>query len=809
MFLRQGIKILLIVLICSLGYCSEEEQTSVYELKNFTKGLNSNTSEFLLGDTYLAKAENIRFDRTLGGFGKRTVMKQSLDLGSEPIKSIHRYYKTDGTQYTIASHGTVVTASTSDSVQMNIGESYSDGKRWSWTTYKDNAIGMNGVNNAIKFDGLDDVNADTDGNRTADNLVADVGGPFAELNTGTDLDADSWYMYKVAFYDTGTSTYYYSDARSNAILTGSSVYNIALTDIPLGDTTIDERYIYRTLGNSSKANALADTTYYLVDTISDNSTQTYSDSSSDATISADNAPTWATVSAGTEVTPPVGKYSIIHQNRLWIAGDSNNPSYLYHSDIRNPDFFDPADVFYVREDDGDEITGLSELISLLTIYKTNSILKIYTNTTSESAWSGSDAFSFIGCPAPYTIQTTPIGDIYLGRDGLYLFTGQKSTLLSLPIQDKIDDINQSEIKEVASYFHDNNYYLSYSSVEAGATENDSILIYNVQNQCYTTDDKSIDSFEAFKGGTDDGILYFGSSLDDGIIYADEEATPVLSKRFKSEFDAGTYDDTNSFGTESSPEIELSWSETIDELSGTIDAMTGIIDRPATTGTWISPVYEINATTLDTLYWNENLSTTGDITWAIRTGASESATESASWSGAYSDPTGTDISGETANVYIQLKATLTTTDIALTPELLLADGYVFKLTYTSVSSTTESSVLSVATTGWLDFGVSGYNKSIERIKVYYQGDTGTITFKYWNDENTVDEESFTITLNTEPDDDYDDEYTGYEDNKIYTQILSSEGIIGQFFKFQIEEDSTGDFQIERIEIVYSYDESEDL
>src|SRR3990167_7368747 len=123
---------------------------------------------------------------------------------------------------------------------------------------------MNGFEQPIKYDAKTDVTDNTDGHRTASDAVAELGAPFAELNTGSNLDASSWYQYKVAFYD--DTTYSYSDARSNPILTGSSVRDISLTDIPLGPTGTTERYIYRTEGNASRAAVVADTDFFRVTT---------------------------------------------------------------------------------------------------------------------------------------------------------------------------------------------------------------------------------------------------------------------------------------------------------------------------------------------------------------------------------------------------------------------------------------------------------------------------------------------------------------------------------------------------------------
>ena len=180
-----------------------------------------------------------------------------------------------------------------------ISSDLTDGKRWQFVTFKDVAIGMNGFDNPIKYDGKTTTTANTDGARTAGELCADLGAPFAELNTGTDLTAARWYQYKVQYLVSDVG--YYSTARSNPILTGAAVHNITLTDIPIGPTGTTARYIYRTAGNTSKTNVEADTTFYLAATLSDNTTRTYNDDMDDTTLATKTA--WST--AGKYSSTPV------------------------------------------------------------------------------------------------------------------------------------------------------------------------------------------------------------------------------------------------------------------------------------------------------------------------------------------------------------------------------------------------------------------------------------------------------------------------------------------------------------------------
>lgn len=89
---------------------------------------------------------------------------------------------------------------------------------------------------------------------------------------------------------------------------------------------------------------------------------------------------------------------------------------------------------------------------------------------------------------------------------------------------------------------------------------------------------------------------------------------------------------------------------------------------ASLGTLISQPEKIDAITLGMLRWVEELLTGTDITFATRTGPIETPDESwSTWSGELSDPVSSQMTSP-ADVYIQFRAKLTTTDTSKTPRL---------------------------------------------------------------------------------------------------------------------------------------------
>jgi len=812
MIKKIGVILLLGLFISSVGLASTEYNRGAI-IHDFSEGLNSHINEYNIPKNQAVVALNVRTNKVFSSISKRDTMLTLLDFGTGPINGVHRYYESDGTSLTVAALGTTLAVDNSGTALV-IKDSLTDGKTFQFVTYKDVEIMGNGYDPVYKYDGSVNVTANTDGHRTATELCTELGAPFAELNTGANLDAAKWYQYRMAWYD--GSTYDYSEARSNPILTGATVRDITLTDIPIGPTGTTARYVYRTLGNSSQANCEADDTFYLVGTLSDNTTTTLNDTVTDDTADDGAAPTLATVENGTEVTPPLGTLYTVSAERLFISGNLTYLSDLYWSDDGNPDHFLPTDFEQIRVDDGDKITFVKPFRGILTIGKTNSIQNFYTDGKAVSDWYYSDPFSFVGCIAKYSAAVTPIGTIYLARNGLYRFDGQTCHLVSDAVTPEIEDISQIDLDNVSGFYFKSEYQMAYTSESSGSTTNNRVLIFDIVRNSYVVDTKEISCFTAFNAGTDSGVLYSGSSTTDGYVVAHEGSIPSLIIRYKSEFNDGTFDDSRVYNTESKPIVDIGWDCTIDgwltELQTKDASITtinsietylpnAIIDRPDTGGTWTSPVYYINASSLDKLYWNEDLGPYGDITFQIRLGASAAACVSASWSSSYTNPSGSDISGVTANTYIQFKVTLSTTDIDYTPSLYQTNGYVFRIFYSQVGVDYETSVLSKWESGWRDLGYPLREKMITRIKVYYTGTSGTITLNCKNDVGDVDSD-ITIDLAVDPASDSEDEYTGVN-KRIFTYLPpenseTEPSLIGQFFKFTITEEGIGEWDIDRIE-----------
>lgn len=809
-------------LLLSASLCFAQAQLptdNFYVIDDFSKLLVSHANPYNLGKEGAIDAQNVRANEQYGALAKRSVLNSLGTCShSAAVTGLTRYYKSDATKYTVTSSDVYLDYISDTGTCTNLYATATTGKRFSFLTYKNWLIATNGYDKPLKWDGKTSTTADTAGARTAGDLVTQLGAPFAELAASTGLTASKYYQYKIAYYN-GT-TYSYSTSRSNPILTGGTNAQIKLTDIPLGPSGTTHRYIYRTAGDATRAAVIADTTFYLVTDISDNTTTTYTDSSSDATIAADSAPTQATVTAsGTDVTAPYGLYPFIHKDYIWLANDPSGTTYgkstVYFSQVLNPDYWvTGTNYFLIRPDDGDDITGITSYLGQLTLLKTNTISKIYTDSATTTSWQLSQPFSFIGAVAPFSVMATPLGIFYLGRYGLYKFDGQSSSMISDAVTKDIRDINPTNYANVVATYYNNEYRLAYASSATGSGVNDRVLLFDLVRNSYSKDTENVNAWVVYNSSDDFGALYSGSSNTDGTILAHSTQPSNLIFRYQSDLDAGTYADTaatNSTGSLSDLRLSLgssAWSADTSTWDSETTSTWAVDDSP---GTWTSPIIQVNANSLSKLYWNAVLTSGGSVSIAIRTGTDAAAVAAASYSSEFTNPSGSDISGVTANTYIQIRVTFSTSDFAQTPYIYIQDDFLIKLVYSQTGTAAETSISSLWSTGWNDLVassmqgyLSNYPKTIKEIDIYYDvptNSTGILTFGIQNLKGT-NNTSFTIDLSHPPTGNTN--YFGYGTSHVYRWLPPGTGInlVGDKFKISLSDTSIAQWKIQRM--VFRYD-----
>jgi hypothetical protein len=922
-FLSRRHKFLAGILIFSIlsipiALSDDTRRGIIYVLDDLSGGIASKISEYALSPRQALTAENIRVDQKYKSISRRTNLNTygSADA-TEAIIGMARHYKKDGTKVLVVAHGDELEkGADSTGAFTNILSVSSGDHRWQFQSWHDILIGTDGYNQPVKYDG-------------ASASATYLGSLLATLDTSGSGPASGAYKYKVSCYSATKEVLL--NVPSNTITADGN--DVLLSMIPVcndvtlnGEATVG-RKIYRTKTGGS--------TYYLLSngTIADNSTVILTDSDADAGLSETTYPagdaTW---------TPPKARFLIIQNNRLFFANDpTNSPSRIWYGSDGSHDIFDSSNesgYFDIRQNDGDTITFIKSVLGILTVGKNNTIQKLFIDGSDPDAdWSISDPLSYVGCQAPYSASNSPIGIIYLGIDGLYRFNGQYSELLSESVTPEINDISPTNFENTWGIYHGNKYYLAYNSEKVGGATNNRVLVLDVLGKAYTIDTLSLNAFTAFNSGNDWGILYAGSSTNGSVYAFSNEVNEVVHKRW-SDF-TGLWDDmryvsTVAGGTSESPVLEISRTETIDELPGTIDELIGDIDRQDNEGHYVSQPISIGANGLDKIYWNESIpGAGGNVTFQVRTsstgednlilnddfefwdnwddagtteepndwdfaqdgtgGSADQSTEEhrgtystkitksnsgqsyvsinipdatsyqsktlafsawvksansvgskvriqitdgtsttttnyanggdweelegtiavnaaattitlkcvvetgadavayfdqimvgeassvandwSAWSTtAYTDSSGSDISGETANTYVQYLINMTTTDIDYTPTVSRIGDFVVKLTYTKEGAPASTDIPVIYKTGWLDLGSPNKPKIIRGIKAYHTGTTGeTYSVKIENFEG--DSDTWTIDLSTYP--------------TTYTEKTTTGAFRGTLFKITVQ------------------------
>lgn len=249
--------------------------------------------------------------------------------------------------------------------------------------------------------------------------------------TGTAGVLSGTYTWKITFVDNqGEESDASGDSNSIVLATQQGT----LTSIPLGDARTTARNIYR------KGGLL--TVNYLVGTIQDNLSSTYSDNQTDLAalqtgvilagdIPGDYPNTRFNNALSGALNAPSGngRFPTLHYDRIfWI--NPNKPNQVYWSKPLNG-FAYPA-VNFTDVGDGKPVTRLVSIFGELIIFKTDSIWRL--TGTDESSFQLTQTPSAVGTDMPFTIVAQPDKIMFTNRWGMWIFNGYTSQ----PLTTKLD-----------------------------------------------------------------------------------------------------------------------------------------------------------------------------------------------------------------------------------------------------------------------------------------------------------------------------------------------------------------------------------
>ena len=191
---------------------------------------------------------------------------------------------------------------------------------------------------------------------------------------------------------------------------------------------------------------------------------------------------------------PKGSFIELHYDRLWIAGDKENPDRLYFStaSVNGADIEDwtsPIEeaeanqhggFLDVRSYDGGKVIGLKVIFNAIVIFKNKTAYKVFGN--SPDNYELVQLFSSNGAISDKSICVGNNGAYFLNDDGIYFYDGTNTNLVSQKIQGIIKRMNKNYVSNSVGYYYNNKYYLA---IPIDNSETNNVLIeYNPSNSTY-------------------------------------------------------------------------------------------------------------------------------------------------------------------------------------------------------------------------------------------------------------------------------------------------------------------------------------
>lgn len=344
--------------------------------------------------------------------------------------------------------------------------------------------------------------------------------------TGTNLTGD--YLYKV--------TYVNSQAVEGDLgpLTGTftaASEDIRITSIPVAPQSfgVSSRRIYRTAAGGA--------TYKRVTEIADNTTTTYDDGVTDASLGV-NAPS-------DQGLPPNFKSIVQHKDRLFAITGSDN--FVYYSDLGEPYTWPTTNFLTVGDDASDLPKSLGVHNDQVVVFGENTHEFIYlTDSSDESTWVQIKGQTKLGCKSPFGVENIPQGLMFPAYDkgklvGFALIQGTNvgksatfltvATALSEYQSDRIEpdvfDIQEGYVQNISAITFKNKLWISVTHGDSQTTNN-RIYVFD-----YSIERAGVmPAWSPFTGTpfncaqmtVYDGKIYGGTSDMTGYVYQYEDGT---------------------------------------------------------------------------------------------------------------------------------------------------------------------------------------------------------------------------------------------------------------------------------------------
>lgn len=208
---------------------------------------------------------------------------------------------------------------------------------------------------------------------------------------------------------------------------------------------------------------------------------------------------------------PQGKYMIFANERVWMAGMSNDTSAVRFSELKSigaggeendPTLWPANNVVRFDPSDGNPITGIGVVGPYVLVFKESKCWVIH-NASPIATRKISDS---VGCVSHRSIVESAQGTFFLtAEQGVYLTDGSKLHEMSYQVRPTILGINPAKRENAAGAYFNNHYYLSYAS--GSSTVNNRTLDYDVQLKSWWLHDLAGNQWAAWEPKTGETFLY--------------------------------------------------------------------------------------------------------------------------------------------------------------------------------------------------------------------------------------------------------------------------------------------------------------
>ena len=241
------------------------------------------------------------------------------------------------------------------------------------------------------------------------------------------------------------------------------------------------------------------------------------------------ANTWPQ-SSPNDTTPPKCKYLAVHRERLWCFGltRSGYESYLVWGAVGDPTAgagqWPATNYIVIGPNQGDQPTGLCVLRDALVLFKQYSIWMLFGSNEDDFTLVEIEHERRHGCIAPKSLCLADEGVYYLSQDGVRVFNGERSVLISDKVRNTfVDEVDVSLLKNAVAVYHDGTYRL-WLVEDGGSSDNaypDMALVYDPHLAAWTRWRASANGFYPNQFALFGGKLYGGGCLEPMVAKCDD------------------------------------------------------------------------------------------------------------------------------------------------------------------------------------------------------------------------------------------------------------------------------------------------